>query len=178
MNSENNGSTKIEDLPSSTNENIKLEVTDNNIKLDDIFKQVQDVGSNGELNLPSRDIPIDETKMSMDNISKPNYVPKNEDYIQNIYESYDDIKDSQRRKQNKQDSLEVLYDEMQTPLLLCVLYFIYQLPSFNNILSKYIKSIFKTDGNLNIYGLITKSVLFAITYYSLDKLLEYISIDN
>jgi hypothetical protein len=176
MSDKNNGSTRIEDLPS-TDENIKLEVTDNNnIKLNDIFKNVQDIGVNGDLSLPSRDIPLDETKMSMDNISKPNYIPKNEDYITNIYETYEDMNENQRKKKNKQDSLEVLYDEMQTPLLLSVLYFIFQLPSFNNILSKYIKSIFKTDGNLNIYGLITKSVLFALSYYSLDKLLEYISI--
>lgn len=176
MSDKNNGSTRIEDLPS-TDENIKLEVTDNNnIKLNDIFKNVQDIGVNGDLSLPSRDIPLDETKMSMDNISKPNYIPKNEDYITNMYETYEDMNENQRKKKNKEDSLEVLYDEMQTPLLLSVLYFIFQLPSFNNILSKYIKSIFKTDGNLNIYGLITKSVLFALSYYSLDKLLEYISI--
>lgn len=169
------GVTKIDDLPS--NENIKLEVNDSkdSINMNDIFKEVQDVGKNGNLNLPTKDIPMNQSNVTMDEKGFTNYIPKNDNYIDKMYEPMEEIKENQRKKENKIDSLEAIYDELQTPILMSVLYFVFQLPIVNDMLNKYLKFIFRSDGNLNIYGYIFKSLLYSSSFYLFNKVLDYIS---
>ena len=52
------------------------------------------------------------------------------------------IVENQRKKQNKQDSLDVLYDELEKPLLISVLYFLFQLPFMNVLLKKNLKILY------------------------------------
>ena len=42
--------------------------------------------------------------------------------------------------------LDYLYDELQTPLLICVLFFIFQLPAVNKKLFRYIPTLFIKEG--------------------------------
>ena len=88
--SNESGTTSISDLPSGNQtENVKLSINESNIDMSNIFKEVQNIGSKGNLNLPTRDIPIDPTNVSMDKeSSNPNYIPAHEDYINDIYEPH------------------------------------------------------------------------------------------
>ena len=52
----------------------------------------------------------------------------------------------------RQNSLDDTYNEIQTPLLLAVLYFLFQLPFFRKFLFNYLPVLFSNDGNLNING--------------------------
>ena len=169
------GKTNISDLPSS---NVELEIKDKDEKLNlnDIFKKVEDVGNKGNLALPSRDIPMDQSSVTMDRKSSTNYVPDNEDYINKIYERNVDIVENQRKKQNKVETIDVIYSELEKPILMAILFFLFQLPIFNTILKKYVKGIFSNDENLNIYGYILKSVMYSSTFYLLIKSMEYISV--
>ena len=169
------GKTNITDLPSS---NIELEIKDNESKLNlnDIFKKVEDVGNKGDLTLPSRDIPMNQSSVTMDRKSSTNYIPDNEDYINKIYERNEDIVENQRKKQNKVETMDVLYSELEKPILMAILFFLFQLPIINTLLKKYIKGIFNNDDNLNVYGYILKSVMYSSTFYFLIKSMEYISI--
>ena len=65
--------------------------------------------------------------------------------------------------------MEDVYNEFQTPLLLAVLYFLFQLPFFRKILFNYMPFLFLQDGNLNINGFLFKSVLFGLIFYIIDK---------
>ena len=173
MTEEISGKTDISQLPKS---NIELEIKEkDNVDLNNIFKQINDVGSKGQLDLPSRDIPMNQSNITMDRESSTNYVPKNEDYINSNYERNEEIIENQRKKQNKQDSLDVLYNELEKPLLLSVLYFLFQLPFMNVLLKKNLKLLFNNEGNLNIYGYIFKSVLFSSAFMILIKGMEYLS---
>jgi hypothetical protein len=83
----------------------------------------------GATQLPSRDIPMITTSHSNDAQIQPNYVPQQQtpvDYIKN-YEQSEDIIDSYNKNIRNQNSLDEMYDEIQTPLLLAVLYFLFQL---------------------------------------------------
>jgi hypothetical protein len=73
----------------------------------------------------------------------------------------------------RQNSLDDMYNEIQTPLLLGVLYFLFQLPFFRKFLFSYIPILFANDGNLNINGYIFTSALYGLIYYVLNKTTHY-----
>ena len=70
----------------------------------------------------------------------------------------------------RNNSLDEMYNEIQTPLLIAVLYFLFQLPIFKKMLYSYFPILFSTDGNLNINGFIFNSIIFGFIFYILDKI--------
>lgn len=186
--------TSITDLPvnpagtSNTENNIHLNVEEtsqnqnqnsNSIQLDQstinqIISGLQQASSTGITNLPSRDIPRDTTNLTQDPHTQPNFIPQptvsNTDYIDE-YETNEDIMRQYNRNERREDVMDSLYSEIQIPLLLIMLYFIFQLPIFKNTLFKYIPSLFNGDGNINIYGIFFTSGIFGASYYSLSKVI-------
>ena len=73
---------------------------------------------------------------------------------------------------NAQDnnSLDDMYNEIQVPLLLAVMYFLFQLPFFRKILFGYFPVLFSSDGNMNINGFLFTSALFGLLYYMINKI--------
>ena len=68
--------------------------------------------------------------------------------------------------------MENIYRLIQIPLLVGILYFAFQLPITRKYILKYLPSVFNTDGNYNISGLVFMSVLFALGYFGLTKMIE------
>ena len=64
-----------------------------------------------------------------------------------------------------------IYSELQFPLLLGILYFIFQMPIFKNTLFQYFTFLFSSDGNYNINGLTFLSIIFSLTYYILENII-------
>jgi uncharacterized membrane protein len=79
------------------------------------------------------------------------------------------------RKIQNQNSLDDVYNEIQTPLLLAVLYFLFQLPFFKNFLFNYFPVLFLKDGNYNINGFLFTSILFGLLFYLLNKITTHFS---
>lgn len=179
-------STSIMDLPTDPvgggNNNISLKAneTQPTMNLDQstinqIVNGLQQATASGSTLLPSRDIPMNTTNINTDAQIQPNYVPtyeKNVDYIRN-YEQTDDIIDNYNRNAKRSDSLDELYSEIQTPILLAVLYFLFQLPIFRRYLFNYFPILFSKDGNLNINGFMFNSVLFGLLFYLINKMTIY-----
>ena len=150
--------------------------------LQELVSGVQRASSAGMTVLPARDIPRDSLSMQHDEQIKPNYIPQQHqqhsndddgsggDYIKR-YETSDDVQRNNRRAQNKMDTLEALYTEFQMPILLGVLYFIFQMPAIRAHMLQIIPSLFNRDGNLNLIGLVATSCAYAIAYYVITKLL-------
>ena len=116
----------------------------------------------GATQLPSRDIPTNTNTVVVDEQVQPNYVPVavvDKDYI----EDYED-------EEPVNNSLDDIYNEIQTPLLVAVLFFVFQLPIFKKYLFRYFPVLFSGDGNLNINGFLFNSALFGLVYYSYKKL--------
>ena len=168
------GTTSISDLPSSENIQLSVEPKNDSVNMNDLFKEIQSSGESG--NLPSRDIPMDKNKIAMDKASTPNYIPEHEHYIdEEEFETAETVVDKKKRKDNQNDSLEVLYEEIQFPILLGVIYFIFQLPVFNTYMNKYASFAFRGDGGLNLSGVVLKSIMFAGCYYILTKTFEQLA---
>ena len=186
-------STSILDLPTdpvgggNVNNNIKITATENQVAtpsaglsldqttISQIVTGLQQASSSGATQLPSRDIPMATTEHNTDPQIQPNYVPKTEthiDYI-NDHEQTNDMINEYNKNYNKQNSLDDMYNEIQTPLLLAILYFLFQLPFFRKFLLGYLPILFSNDGNFNMNGFMFTSILFGMLYYTLNKITRH-----
>ena len=145
--------------------------------INQIINGIQQAGMSGATQLKSRDIPMNPSSVMNDPNVQPNYVPKptnHEDYIDDT-ESTDGMLESYNRSLNRSSSIDDIYSAIQTPLLLSVLYFLFQLPFFQKQLYKSVPILFSSDGNYNFNGLVTKSLLFGISYYILNNIMEIVN---
>jgi hypothetical protein len=177
-------STSINDLP--TDGSITLTINDDQqqqqqqgISLDEntisqIVSGIQKAHLSGATMLPSRDIPMHSDHIMTDEqASNPNFIPKPSvtDYV-NEYDN--DLNNYYKQEQNNR-SLDVIYDELQAPVLLGVLYFLFQLPILKNLLFKYLPFLCHSDGNYNLNGLVFTCSLFGLIYYSLSRFVKSFS---
>ena len=142
--------------------------------INQLISGLQQASTNGLTNLPSRDIPRSTIPITQDASVQPNYIPASETnrYIEESdmdNESNDDMVRDYNRKNQNRDTLDNLYNEIQIPLLLAILYFIFQLPIFKITLFKYLPFLFNSDGNINLNGLLFTSILYGFVYYVIVK---------
>jgi hypothetical protein len=164
-------STNIMDLPTDPEGNKGLNLDQSTIS--QIVSGLQQATLAGATQLPSRDIPMTTSGHNTDPQIQPNYVPSpppNADYIKNVDQTADMINEYNKKTQSN-DSLDDLYNEIQTPILLAIIYFLFQLPFVRKNLFKYLPLLFSTDGNLNINGFLFTSVLYGLIYYILNKIM-------
>ena len=161
----------IQGQPSNDNRGVSLDQT----TISQIVSGLQQATLSGATQLPSRDIPMNTSSHSTDPQIQPNYVPppqNNIDYIKN-YEQTSDMINDYNKNHKYQNSLDDMYNEIQTPLLLAVLYFLFQLPFFRKYLFQYFPALFSNDGNFNINGLLFTSVIFGLLFYFLNKITNH-----
>jgi hypothetical protein len=186
-------STSILDLPTDPvggGNNISLNAVENSSQMqgsnsslsldqgtiNQIVNSLQQASINGGTQLSSRDIPMTTTGHSNDPEVRPNYIPppppQNMNYIQN-YEQASDMLNTYGRNVQNNNSLDDIYSEIQTPLLIAILYFLFQLPFFRKFLFSYLPVLFSTDGNLNINGFLFTSILFGVIFHFFNKTSQY-----
>jgi hypothetical protein len=137
-----------------------------------IVNGLQQASVAGATMLPSRDIPQNTQGHTQDAYIKPNYIPPptNTDYINDSDPS--EYINSYQRDENVKNSLDTIYDEIQTPLLISILYFLFQLPIIKKTLFKYIPLLCHGDGNYNLNGLLFSSLVFGLIFFSLSKTMK------
>jgi hypothetical protein len=137
---------------------------------------LKDIGNGNPLQLPSRDIPQNTASINNDVNVQPNYIPpNNNDYIAN-HITPDEIIQQNREKEVINDKTEEFYETIQMPILVGLLFFIFQLPFIRKNLFIYLPSLFNKDGNPNLSGYLFNSAIFALLYFSFTYILKYISI--
>lgn len=163
----------MKQIPTKAPEQNQLENQNN---YNEMINQLQKATIAGATGLPSRDIPINPTAVNNDTQIKPNFIPEpqNTDYITNS-QTPEDLITQNNKKLNSLDSLDVFYNEFQLPLLVSVLYFLFQLPIFRKTLKKTLPSLFGNDANPNFYGYLFNSVLFASIFYILVKFVNQLT---
>ena len=201
------GTTSIDSLPSDPTvsagapvQNVKMEIKEKNVTYDPNVKEndghtkgmpsvvqqkqmnsivsgIQQAAAAGVTSLPSRDIPMNQNRVHMDQQADPNYVPQASqvpDYIQN-HDTEQQFLEQAQRNINKQDNLDVVYNELQIPILISLLFFLFNLPFFKKTLNTYAGFLFQKDGNYNLYGFAFSSTLFGILFYVLKAILNHFS---
>ncbi len=149
--------------------------------MNELVNGLQRASASGLTNLPSRDIPMNTAGMMNDAQVKPNYVPnnyrkENDDYIEEHDEEEATNEERYTNHVATVDSMENIYKLIQVPLLVGILYFAFQLPVFRKYMLKYIPSVFSTDGNYNIRGLVFVSSLFGAGYFGLTRILDTVAV--
>jgi hypothetical protein len=74
------------------------------------------------------------------------------------------------RQSNQIDTLEAIYYDIQIPVLVGVMYFIFQMPIFRAQLMHFLPSLFGEDGNFKMIGLTATSAMFAGILFVIVKL--------
>lgn len=142
-----------------------------------VIADIQQASVSGATQLASRDMNMSAQQQQhvQDEQIKPNFVPQsNNDYISTEH-NYDQISQVSKQRENKNNSLDTIYDEIQTPILIMALFFLFQLPFFNKAILKYMPFLYSIDGNPNVGCYITKSLIFALLYYLLFKIMKHFS---
>lgn len=143
------------------------------LTINQIVNGIQSASLNGATSLPSRDIPMMENVINNDSYKNTDYIPESSkrNYINENNNETQIINNYNSNQQQKQ-KIDYYYEELQYPLLISLLYFIFQLPIVKKIITKYITFLINNDGNYNLNGLVFMSFLFGLVYYSINKIME------
>jgi hypothetical protein len=113
--------------------------------------------------LPERDIPRNTLEHAADPQTQINYLPpKQPDYIgqsQQVLPAKSGI------------DYQQLLEDFRVPIMLSLLYFIFQMQLVQGLLQQVLPMLFKVDGNMTTYGLAAKSAMFGSAYYTLTTLM-------
>ena len=139
--------------------------------INSIVTGLQQASASGATQLMSRDMPNTSHHIAQDEQVQPNFIPepeKTEDYLEE-QEDDDDILNAYNSKVQKESQMDKLYEDLQTPIMLAILFFIFQLPFLKKQLFIFVPALFMNDGNYNLYGFLFVSVLYATTYHMISK---------
>ena len=172
--------TKEKQVTFSNKNSAEINETNNNMNsinnqkiMNEVVTGIQQASMSGSTSLPSRDIPMDTQNITQDQEIKPNFIPQdtNEDYIKN-YETEQDYIRNNMVYTNRKDSLEFLFEELQIPIIIGLLFFLMQLPVVKNNFMKIVPTLYSSDGNPKLSGYVVNSLLFAMIFYIIFKFLN------
>ena len=134
--------------------------------INQIVTGIQQASQAGLTQLPSRDIPMGTQQLTQDAQIKPNFVPKSntKDYIEQ-HDTYHSLLKQKKTEDKQQDRLDSLYEELQIPLLVMVLFFLFQMPYMSKVLLKRFPSLHLRDDSPTFGGYLLKTVLFGVAFY-------------
>ena len=138
---------------------------------------ILDAANAGLTTLPSRDIPSTTTQHSHDITTTANYVPDSpeKDYIKN-HNNERGYEMSIQKENTRKGNFDILFEEFHLSALIGLLYFLFQLPIFKSTMYKLFGFLFKKDGNYNLGGYISVSILFGLSFYASQRVIEHFSI--
>jgi hypothetical protein len=127
----------------------------------------------------NRGVPQDTTAFQNDEYMIPNHVPSaklTHDYLREYETKLEKMSGDHQKQKHREDLVVSTYDEFQTPILIGVMFFLFQLPIINTFIFKYLGflKIHNEDGNMNIYGLMLKSLAFGLFYFGFIKATTFI----
>tara|TARA_B100001287_G_scaffold276858_1_gene290202 strand:- start:6695 stop:7453 length:759 start_codon:yes stop_codon:yes gene_type:complete len=125
--------------------------------------------------LPSRDIPLNTMDYQHDEQIQANHIPSvklTSDYIKDYEKANREELRMHREQKYRQEKAQETVSEFQIPILVAVMYFIFQIPIINTWMRKYLAfaNLHSEDGNFRVSGLLFKSALFGGLYYFLQSL--------
>ncbi len=132
-----------------------------------------------QMPLPSRDIPMDMSHLTNDIETTANYVPppKQKNYIAATDDDETELRLKKKRKDRRARMAEDLFDMLQRPMILGLVFFLFQMPALNGFIHRNMPflNMFNGEGGITTWGITIKSVLFGMIVYSLDTMMEIIS---
>jgi hypothetical protein len=162
------GTTNIYDLPderileTSTAKNIIDQST-----INELVSGIENLRQGGVTSIPTRDIPNHTQTNVLDPETIASYIPirKSDKNLET-----DEEEDKFEEDDDKRNTyLEKVYEDVQMPMFVGVLYFLFQLPVFKKYLFYFFPNLISGDGNYNLGGYVFTSILFSLIFYLLNK---------
>lgn len=174
---EENRNKELLDLNNNTQNKNQPATVNNQEIMNKVVTDIQTASQNGPLQLPSKHISQDQIHLTQDVETIPNFVPNNtNDYITQHETTQSVINKHINNNNNNNSNLDYIYNELQIPILIGVLYFTFQLPIVRTNVYKFLPMLLNKEGNSTGIGYIINSILFALTYYGISKCVNYLSI--
>ena len=143
-----------------------------------IISGLQQASSTGMTQLPTSHIPMQTHQHMQDPQIQPNYVPppppQKTDYIDQ-HDTIESLMQQNKSTKQEQDRLDLLYSELQMPIIVMALFFVFQMPFFTKKFMKVFPALFLKDGQHNISGYLVKTALFGGLFYGINKATNYLS---
>lgn len=144
------------------------------------YFQQQQQPETPQYKLPSRDIPRNTDGYTQDIETTANYIPApklTSDYIRDFQEDEEKAIKTHKEKKHKERLMDTLLTEIQIPIFIGILFFVFQMPLIDSLIFKKFSflRIYNEDGNFNFYGLFIKSILFGLCYSILTRSLDFLS---
>lgn len=137
---------------------------------------IQKAAAAGITGLPSRDIPKNENIVTTDPKIKSEWIEdkgKVADYIK-TEETQNQVLEAHKSNIEKSDQINSLLSHIQIPIMVSLLYCIFQTPIIKNSMIDYLGFLYKKNGNLTNIGYIVTSSLFGFLYFIMIKGKEFI----
>ncbi|MGI9554759.1 MAG: hypothetical protein ACR2M6_02190 [Vampirovibrionia bacterium] len=147
-------------------------------QMNSMVSEIQNAAKQGLTRL-AEDIPQQTTQITQDAQSLPNAIPESSenatpiDYIQN-YASEEEIAQQIKQASNKQTTVEYILEEVKIPLMVGILFYLFQSKQFKKFLLSKLPSLFNDTGSFSTNGFLAVSGLFAVAYYSAMKVIKQI----
>ena len=121
--------------------------------------------------LPSRDIPTHTQPHVVDESSKTNYVPKSEKQVRFVEE--DETESDLNEDLERNEKFESSMFRYREPIILALLFFIFQMSIVNAKLYQYVPKLFVQEGELSGFGVIVKAGLFVAFYLGVQYIIKH-----
>ena len=132
---------------------------------------IQKAAAAGITGLPSRDIPKNESVVNSDPNIKSDWIEdkaKVADYI-TTEETQNQVLEAHKSNVEKENQIQNLFSHIQIPIMVALLYCIFQTPIIKNNMTEYLGFLYKKNGHLKNIGYIVTSSLFGFLYFIMIK---------
>lgn len=134
-------------------------------------------------NLQSRDIPMSQQMLIQDEQTQPNYVPEQEPNkkaktVRFVEEANEKMKVQEENSKSTRRQVIVfdeILDAIHIPIILALLFVVFQMPSINTKLYAFMPSLFLKEGKVGVSGMAVKGLLFAGLYVLLNQVVLFLT---
>jgi hypothetical protein len=148
-------------------------------QMNSMVTEIQNAAKQGLTRL-AEDIPQQTSQVVQDPQSLPNAIPEEPktthiDYIQNTA-TQEEIVNELKKQTNKQTSIEIILEELKLPLLIAIVYYMFQTKTFKTLILSKIPSLLNEMGGYTTNGFLFVSCLYGIIIYGLLKVAKYLEL--
>ncbi len=142
-----------------------------NSTIQQIVNGIQKANATGSTSLPSRDIQMSDEAYLTDAQQNINYIPAEKKYDLEINQNEEEVVEQFNYHKNNEQWYDDYYEMFKIPILILILFFLFQVPVVKKTFTNTFPFFVKEDGNLKLNGMLLYSAFFGSIYFLLNKLL-------